>query len=298
MKILVTGANGQLGRCLQDRLALRTQQGEGPEYCALARSNLDIADHDAVQQAVAAYQPDVIINAAAYTAVDKAEQEPQLARHINADGPANLAKACAQNDALLIHVSTDYVFDGRASEPYSTDAPTNPLGVYGASKLEGERRIQALCPSHVIVRTAWVFSEYGNNFLKTMLRLGAERDRLRVVADQNGTPTYAGDLADALVRIAQSAKQSRSFGIYHYCGGKTTSWYRFAKEILEQAHQVGLIKRSPRLEAISTEQFPTLAQRPAYSVLSGDKLVADYGIAEGDWLRGVVHVLECSALNT
>ncbi|WP_207064082.1 dTDP-4-dehydrorhamnose reductase [Motiliproteus sp. SC1-56] len=291
MKIVVTGANGQLGRCLQDRLNQRIDRGNRLEYVALTRGELDIANAGDVRGMVAKYKPDVVINAAAYTAVDKAEQESDEAYRINANGPANLAEACAQHDALLIHVSTDYVFDGIASEAYNEETPTNPLGVYGASKLDGEHRIQELCPRHVIVRAAWVFSEYGNNFLKTMLRLGAARESLSVVADQHGTPTYAGDLADTLLDIASSAIATNSHGVFHYCGGDATTWYGFAQTIFERSNALGLLTPVPSVDPISTEQFPTPAQRPAYSVLSGSKLKTSYGVDDGNWAFGVDHVL-------
>ncbi|RYC47835.1 dTDP-4-dehydrorhamnose reductase [Pectobacterium zantedeschiae] len=281
MKILLTGANGQLGRCFQDRLP------EDWQVYATDAAELDITNSDQVNAVVARYQPDAIVNAAAYTAVDKAESEPELAEHINAIGPANLATVAAKYKIRLIHVSTDYVFDGNATTPYSENAETNPLSVYGATKLAGEHAVTAALPDAIIVRTAWVFSEYGNNFVKTMLRLAKERDALSIVADQKGCPTYAGDLAQAIISLIE---KNAECGIYHYCGDKEVSWYEFAKIIFGMAKQQGIIDKLPQLTAITTEQYPTPAHRPQYSSLSCEK-IARLTIKPSDWVGALSRTL-------
>lgn len=292
MKVLVTGANGQLGRCLQDCLESKRAEGRAIDCYALARAELDITDSAAVDAWFAEFQPDVVINAAAYTSVDKAETEHEQAAKINENGPANLAQACARNESLLIHVSTDYVFDGQGSEPYTPESIAEPLGVYGATKLAGEHRIQQLCNRYCIVRTSWVFSEYGANFLKTMLRLANERDSLSIVADQHGTPTYAADLADALVDIACGKHSEQRSGVYHFSGGDVTTWHGFANAIFQSAFAMGAIKSLPQVEAISSDQFPTTAKRPMYSVLSGQQLADAFGIGAGDWRKGMEQALD------
>ncbi|MER0045896.1 dTDP-4-dehydrorhamnose reductase [Pectobacterium odoriferum] len=263
MKILLTGANGQLGRCFQDRLP------EEWKILATDSNELDITDLERVEEVVKNFQPDAIVNAAAYTAVDKAESEPKIAENINVRGPHNLATVATKYNVQLVHVSTDYVFDGNSTEPYSENSPTNPLSVYGKTKLEGEQAVTKASPEAIIVRTAWVFSEYGNNFVKTMLRLAKERDTLSIVADQKGCPTYAGDLTQAIISLLEKNAES---GIYHYCGDKEVSWYEFAKIIFEMAKQQGVIDKLPQLTAITAEQYPTPAHRPQYSSLSCEKI--------------------------
>ncbi|WP_437214107.1 dTDP-4-dehydrorhamnose reductase [Pectobacterium sp. LFLA-215] len=277
MKILLTGANGQLGRCFQDRLPAEW------EILATDAAELDITDLNQVEEAVKAFQPDAIINAAAYTAVDKAESEPELAAKINVTGPENLAIIASKQGIRLVHVSTDYVFDGNATEPYNEDSATNPLSVYGKTKLAGEQAVAQVSPEAIIVRTAWVFSEYGNNFVKTMLRLGKERDRLSIVGDQRGCPTYAGDLAQAIIALLQ---QNAAGGIYHYSGNEEVSWYEFAKTIFETAKQQGVIDEMPQVTAISTEHYPTPAHRPQYSSLSCEKIKGS-DITLSDWKRAL-----------
>lgn len=261
MKILVTGANGQLGRCLQDVLV-----NTDHEVFALDRAGLDIGDAEAVNQVIGQHQPQVIINAAAYTAVDKAESEPELAARINTLGPENLAKAAELHQALLIHISTDYVFDGNKTSPYTEEDATNPQGIYGQTKLDGEHAVQQHCSRYVILRTAWVFSEYGNNFVKTMLRLGKERDELSVVSDQIGCPTYAGDIARACLNVLQ--EDTLAYGIYHYVGQEVCSWYDFADKIMDLGHKYQIIGTKPKVVAIGSDSYPTPAKRPKYSVLS------------------------------
>lgn len=281
MKVLLTGSKGQLGSCFQDRLPA------GWDVWATDSDTLDITDLDKVKQAVAQYQPDVIVNAAAYTAVDKAETEPQLAALINATGPKNLALAAKEAGARLVHVSTDYVFDGKATTPYVETDATNPLGVYGQTKLDGELAVAEVLPEAIIIRTAWVFSEYGNNFVKTMLRLAKDRDTLGIVADQRGCPTYAGDIAQAIIDLLQKDAEG---GIYHFCGDKEVAWNEFTEIIFRNAIKLGLMNKSPIVNAISTVEYPTPARRPMYSVMSVSKIM-NYKIDSNDLNENIVYVL-------
>ncbi|CAA0116291.1 dTDP-4-dehydrorhamnose reductase [Zhongshania aliphaticivorans] len=286
MHILVTGANGQLGQCLADQLIK-----QNIPHNLLSRQDADINDTVVLEKIVVDKCVTAIINAAAYTAVDNAESEPELAKRVNEDGPMALAKLCSRFDIPLLHVSTDYVFDGNKQTPYIETDQTGPTGVYGQTKLNGEIAVQRHCPKHIILRTAWVFSEYGNNFLKTMLRLAKERDTLSVVGDQMGCPTYAGDIATALISIAQqlhAVELNKSgtkalYGVYHYAGNEAVSWYGFAMAIFERAHQLGVLERIPTVSAISAEDYPTPAKRPAYSVLNTAKIKADYGLEPSAW---------------
>lgn len=289
MRILLTGKNGQLGRCFADVVAVA---GDQHQLFAFGSAELDISNGEQVAQVVAEVAPDIIVNAAAYTAVDKAESEPEAAYAVNEHGPKHLAQ---QADALgipLIHVSTDYVFDGNGVRPYLPSDPTGPQGVYGASKLAGEIAVAAATDKYVILRTAWVFSEYGNNFVKTMVRLGKERDALSVVADQYGCPTYAGDLARAILKICDqyAAGESLAWGTYHYCGDMPTSWHGFARTIFALAKENGLLAKVPKLMAISTEQYPTPAKRPIYSVLNVGNLHV-LSVKPSDWLTSLDNIL-------
>ncbi|KFX21077.1 dTDP-4-dehydrorhamnose reductase [Pectobacterium betavasculorum] len=263
MKILLTGANGQLGRCFQDRLPA------GWQVWATDTAELDITDYEKVLAAVTEFQPDAIVNAAAYTAVDKAESEPELAALVNKTGPENLARAAKEVGARLVHVSTDYVFDGNATVPYIETDKTNPLGVYGKTKLDGEIAVSSVLPEAIIIRTAWVFSEYGNNFVKTMLRLAKERDELGIVADQRGCPTYAGDIAQAIIDLL---KQNADGGVYHYCGDSEVAWSDFAEAIFRIGVEQNGLEKCPKVNKINTDQYPTPAKRPAYSSLDGHKI--------------------------
>ncbi|EHD22416.1 MULTISPECIES: dTDP-4-dehydrorhamnose reductase [Brenneria] len=263
MKVLLTGSKGQLGRCFQDRLPA------GWLLWATDSDELDITNQEKVLTAVKAFQPDVIINAAAYTAVDKAESEPELASLVNKTGPENLAIAAKEHGTRLIHVSTDYVFDGTATRPYVETDKTNPLGVYGRTKLDGEVAVLSILPDAIIIRTAWVFSEYGNNFVKTMLRLAQDRDELGIVADQRGCPTYAGDIAQAIIDLL---KQHADGGVYHYCGDHEVAWSDFAEAIFRIGVEQNRLAKCPQVNKINTEQYPTPAERPAYSSLNGSKI--------------------------
>ena len=280
MRILLTGKNGQLGRCFQDVL-----KNTNHELFAYGSAELNIADAQQVETIIQTVKPDILVNAAAYTAVDKAETDSENAYLVNAIGPELLAKQAAILGIPLIHVSTDYVFDGAAVEPYLPTDPTNPQGVYGASKLAGELNLAAACEKYIILRTAWVFSEYGNNFVKTMVRLAKERDELSVVADQYGCPTYAGDLARAILHICEQHEQSKplAWGTYHYCGDTPTSWHGFARAIFAKAESLGVIQKRPQLKAVSSDQYPTPAKRPEYSVMSTEALSA-IGVSPSDWL--------------
>lgn len=277
MKVLLTGSKGQLGSCFQDRLPA------GWEIWATDSDVLDITDLNAVRVAVTNFQPDIIVNAAAYTAVDKAETEHELATLINKVGPENLAVAANVVGARLVHVSTDYVFDGTASTPYIETDVTNPLGVYGLTKLDGEIAVAAVQPEAIIIRTAWVFSEYGNNFVKTMLRLAKERDTLSIVADQRGCPTYAGDIAQAIIDLLQ---KNVSGGVYHFCGDKEVTWNEFAQSIFNIAVDNGRLSCSPEVKGISTDEYPTPAKRPAYSVLNCEKINA-VNIGRSHWVNAL-----------
>jgi len=280
MKVLLTGANGQLGRCFQDRLP------EGWELKATDSDTLDITDAGKLHKVVEEFKPDAIVNAAAYTAVDKAETEIVSAERINILGPENLAAAAKSINSKLIHVSTDYVFDGKSKRPYIETDPTNPLGVYGATKLRGEESVLNVLPQSIIIRTAWVFSEYGNNFVKTMIRLARERDVLNIVDDQLGCPTYAGDIAQTIIELLKK----ESSGVYHYCGNKEVSWAEFAKDILELAYANHLILKMPKIIGINTEQYPTPAKRPQYSTLSCDK-ITKLGLKKSDWEEQLKYVI-------
>lgn len=304
MKIMITGCDGQVGSCLVQQLNGRADI----EYLAVDRDQLDITDASAVAQMVHAFRPDAIINAAAHTAVDKAEQEVALSYAINRDGPHHLAKAANAVGAAMLHISTDYVFAGDKQGEYAESDATDPQGVYGMSKLAGEQAVAAACPRHIILRTAWVFCETGNNFVKTMLRLAQNRDELGVVADQFGGPTYAGDIAKALITIAttlytrdqqsdQPHDQQRDqqqgepyYGIYHFAGQPHVNWHQFASEIFNQANAQGMISKVMRVNAITSDQYPTPAKRPANSKLNCQKIEQAFGIKPSDWQAALHHL--------
>ncbi|GAA4099874.1 dTDP-4-dehydrorhamnose reductase [Zhongshania borealis] len=291
MHLLVTGANGQLGQCLADQLVAQVIP-----HTLLSRQDADINDTVVLERIIADKAVTAIINAAAYTAVDKAESEPELAQRVNVDGPAALAKLSARFDIPLLHVSTDYVFDGNQQRPYvETDAAV-PVGVYGQTKLDGELAIQRHATKYIILRTAWVFGEYGNNFLKTMLRLGKERDTLGVVADQIGCPTYAGDIAKALITIARQlhdgdGEDNAKYGVYHYVGDEAVSWHGFAVAIFAEANRMGVLAKVPIVNAITTEAYPAPAKRPGVSVLSTAKITEDYGLGASKWRVALLCIL-------
>jgi dTDP-4-dehydrorhamnose reductase len=293
MKILLLGGNGQVGFELQRSLfplgdlTVTTRSGELPQ--GGKGEALDIQALESLEPLFDRVEPDIVVNATAHTAVDRAEDEPELAFRVNAEAPAELARLCAARGATFVHYSTDYVFDGLASVPYREQDPTAPLGVYGASKLAGEHAIQASGAQHLVLRTAWVYATRGSNFLRTMLRVGAERDELRVVADQHGCPTPAWLIADATARILRQGL--RESGIRHLVAGGETTWHGFAQAIFEEAHARGLAVRGPRIIPIATAEYPTRARRPGYSVLDTTALREGYGLALPHWREALTRTI-------
>ena len=292
MRIIVTGAGGQVGWELVRRAPLL-----GHEVLAWDVAELDISDAAAVDVALAASGADVLINAAAYTAVDKAEQDPALAFAVNRDGPAHLAAACQRLQIPLLHISTDYVYDGNKAGPWlESDVPA-PLGVYGASKLAGDEAVCQILPRHLVLRVSWVFGVHGHNFVKTMLRLAREREELRVVADQQGCPTFAGDIADVLLELAGRSAEidaRDAWGIYHYGGAPLTSWHGFASAIVAGARARETLPVQ-RVTAIATADYPTPARRPLNSVLDCSKLADRFGIRPRPWQAGLDALLDSGA---
>tara|TARA_B110000285_G_scaffold221643_1_gene274881 strand:+ start:380 stop:1252 length:873 start_codon:yes stop_codon:yes gene_type:complete len=286
MKILVLGSKGQLGRCLVDQLSLT-----GHETIFTTRADLDIADFVGTKDKIMQLKPDLIVNASAYTAVDRAQDDHEQAYLVNQHAVANIAEVCVRFNCGLIHVSTDYVFDGCGTEPYVETDVTNPRGVYGDSKLRGEHAIKASGCRHIIIRTAWVFSEYGNNFLKTMLRLGAQHNEISVVGDQIGCPTYAQDIAAFILRLSEYFQECDfESGIVHYCGDEPCSWHEFAMAIFVCAANQGL--PTPEVvKSIATELYPTPAPRPAYSVMDCRKLSFKFQLLPSDWRAAIPQVL-------
>jgi dTDP-4-dehydrorhamnose reductase len=284
-RILLTGANGQVGEELRQTL---TPLGS---VTAIDRTSWDLGQPEAILSIIEDVQPTLIVNAAAYTAVDKAESEPELALLINGKAPGILAEGAEKIRAGLIHISTDYVFDGKSRSPYLESDPTNPLGEYGKSKLAGEQAIRATCPNHMIIRTAWVYGVRGKgNFVKTMLRLGAQREELRVVTDQIGSPTWAKDLAIAIAQLAPQLN-AETAGTYHYTNSGVCSWYDFAIAIFEEAAALGFPLQVQRVIPIATEEYPTPATRPPFSVLSLRKTSAFLGGPPPYWRQSLRKML-------
>jgi dTDP-4-dehydrorhamnose reductase len=284
MRVGILGSQGQLGTELR-----RASWPDKTQLVARSRAELDISDPSAAAQFAA--EVDLVVNAAAYTAVDKAELEPDLAFRVNRDGARHLAEACARAGASLIHVSTDYVFDGAKQGGYLEDDAVQPLGVYGASKAAGEAEVRAACARHFILRTSWVVSAFGNNFVKTIMRLAAERDRLRVVADQFGRPTPTRELARAITLIAGKLADGAAIspGTYHWAGGGRTNWHELASEVVRL--QAPHTARQPPVDAITTADYPTPAQRPASSELDTTKLELELGVAPEPWRIGVARIV-------
>ena len=276
MVVLVTGANGQLGQALR----FLEQEYPGIQFHFYGSDQLNITNKDSVADAFKNLLPSFCINAAAYTAVDKAETDIENARAINVTGPKFLAEACNQYKTTLIHVSTDFVFDGDKNTPYTEEDATNPQGVYGLTKREGELEIEAKAHAYFIIRTSWLYSEFGNNFMKTMLRLAKERASLNVVSDQIGTPTQAIDLAEMIVKIILS--NSKKYGIYHFSNEGSASWFDFAKKIFETNNV------SITLGAITTSEYPTPAKRPKYSVLDKTKIKTEFKTTIKSWEEALV----------
>lgn len=292
-RLLVTGAGGMVGSEVSER-APRA----GWAVFAHSRAMLDVTNATAVESAVRADRPDVIINCAAYTAVDRAESEAAQAAAVNATGARNVAAAAAAAGVPIVHVSTDYVFGDDGRVPYTPDAPTSPLGVYGVTKLAGETAVREEAPHHAIIRTSWIFSHRGQNFVRTMMRLAAERDELRVVDDQVGRPTSAADLGDALLVVADAVTSDRKAGgTYHFANAGETSWFEFAAAILDELAKRGE-GRIPRLVPIRTSEYPTPAQRPAYSTLDTKTFEARFGVVPRSWREALRDTIDLSLLAT
>lgn len=282
MNILVTGANGQLG-CEMQRLGAVSPNN----YIFTDVAELDVTDAGAVLRATEQTRAEAIVNCAAYTNVERAEEDEATADRLNRLAPANLAAAAAATGATLIHISTDYVFDGTAHTPYTEQAPTAPLGIYGRTKLAGEQAVEASGCSYLILRTAWLYSEYGNNFLKTMLRLTSERETLRVVFDQVGTPTYAGDLALAIFSLIEAGRYAGNEGVYHFTDEGVCSWYDFAVEIAAAAgHDIC------RIIPCHTSEYPTKATRPAYSVLDKTRFKETFQMDIPHWREALIYCMK------
>lgn len=287
-KVLVTGAKGQVGSELVKAVPA------GFTVIGLGSAELDITDVQQVKAAMAQHKPNLIINAAAYTAVDKAESDSETAFAVNEKAVALLAQAAHEADIPLFHISTDYVFDGTSSVPYKETDPVNPQSVYGASKLAGEQALERTHTKHIILRTSWVFGATGNNFVKTMLRLGKERDELSVVADQHGCPTSARSIADVLWKLADKYAQENSlpWGIYHFSNSPACTWYEFACEIFEQAVKAGILEKAPVVNAITTADYPTPAKRPSWSVMDCTKIEGMLNAKAPVWKLEVTRLLK------
>jgi len=280
----VTARHGQVGREL-------ARQAQGPNWLvkAVDRNDLDIADSKAVTSLIRSFNPEVVINSAAYTAVDRAESEPELAFAANRDGPALLASACNHAGIPLVHYSTDYVFDGTKPIAYVETDAVAPLGVYGESKSEGEKAVRDACPQHLILRTSWVFSASGHNFVKTMLRLGLERDALSIVADQFGKPTSASELARVTLNILPKAMGC--WGTYHIAQPDVTNWHGFSKSIFAEGRRQGMNFKVAEVRPVSTAEYPTIAKRPANSELNCSKLEATFGVGIRPWKDSLAEVI-------
>ncbi len=284
MNLMLIGSKGQLGRELHRKCERR-----GLPVVAADLPEVDITDFPRLERLFLESRPSVAINAAAYTAVDLAESERQICFAVNRDGPAELARICAKNDIPLIHISTDYVFDGQAKSPYKENDPVRPLGVYGRSKAEGETAVASACEKHIVVRTAWLYGVFGKNFVKTMLRAAREKDCLKVVNDQYGCPTSAADLADAVLAVcgsvadaAEKEKLEKPWGVYHYCGKGIVTWYELAKAVFEISCGLGT-EKIPELIPISTSEYPAAAERPRFSALDCSEMEKTFGVRQKPW---------------
>ncbi|HET7131671.1 MAG TPA: dTDP-4-dehydrorhamnose reductase [Gammaproteobacteria bacterium] len=281
MTVLVLGENGQLAMHLREVL---------PQAAFWGRRTLDLARPAAVADAISALRPTAIVNAAGYTAVDKAESEPDLAWRVNAESVAAVARTANALGVPLVHVSTDYVFDGTKTGEYEEGDALNPVSVYGVTKAAGELAVRALCPSAWVLRVSWLFSEHGANFMKTMLRLAATLDELRVVDDQRGRPTYAGQFAQLVARLIERGESDVTYGVYHAVGGPVVSWRDFALATMKRAHERGLLPRQPPVRGIRTSEYPTAARRPANSALRPSAALERLGVAL-DWSAGLDEAL-------
>lgn len=285
MKILILGSNGQLGKCLKDQF----KKSEYDVYYA-SRDNIDISDLNSTKKKIMNIKPNIIVNAAAYTAVDDSERFTETANLINHKSLIAILDACKMLNCWIIHISTDYVFDGLKNSPYKEEDPTNPQSVYGTTKLHGELLIKNSGCNYLIIRTAWVFSEYGNNFMKTMLRLGKRENQVRVIDDQIGCPTYAQDIAKAIKHITPQLNDEIESGIFHYCGENICSWYDFASVIFNKAYK-NKIKIPKEIIPISANMYPSTASRPAYSVLDCSKIKKIFSVNLSNWEEGITKVI-------
>ncbi|RDC54100.1 dTDP-4-dehydrorhamnose reductase [Pedobacter chinensis] len=279
-KILIIGAGGQLGQCLKTV----AQRRDITEIVFPAEADANILNQAGLESLLQQEKPAFVINCAAYTAVDKAEDEADLAKAVNETGAANLALACASNQATLIHISTDFVFEGNAVKLLTEDDDAHPINVYGQTKLDGEKAVTALLKEHFIIRTSWLYSEYANNFVKTMLKLGAERDELNIIADQVGTPTYAIDLANAVFDII--ASDSKAFGLYHYSNEGVTSWFDFARAVFD------ISETQVKVNPIPGSAYPTKAVRPAFSVMDKNKIKSTFNLIIPYWRDSLVACID------
>lgn len=283
MKVLVLGSQGQLGKCINDQLS-----SEYFEVIYTSRKQIDIGNLLETKKQIIALNPDVVINAAGFTAVDKAEQKQEHAMLINSTAVANIAEVCQKVDCFLIHISTDYVFDGLSLAAYKEDDHANPIGVYGKTKLQGEIAVCSSGCKYIIIRTAWVFSEYGNNFLKTMLNLALNQNELRVVNDQFGCPTYAQDIAKAIVKIIKNIKSKKTAScLYHFSGNICISWAKFSDVIIQEAIKFNILKNKPKIIGITSDLFPSTAKRPPRTEINSKKIKQTFGIESPDYVIGI-----------
>lgn len=288
MKILLTGSMGQLGQEVQ-----KAGINAGLDIVSMDLPEIDITDYENLDRIFSGLKPLIVINAAAYTAVDLAETQKNICHAVNVDGTANLTRLCGKNNAQLIHISTDYVFDGSGNRPYRENDPVSPVNIYGHSKAEGEKAVLDEAGRHIILRTSWLYGRYGNNFVKTMLRLGQEKKTIGVVNDQFGCPTCAYDLAEVIIVIVKRLLEGKTnnSGIYHYCGNGITTWYEFALSIFQIAGELGL-SNVPSVTPITTSQFPTAAKRPLYTVLDCSEIKKYFGVELKPWrqsLKKTIH---------
>jgi len=289
LKILVLGSRGQVGLEL-----MRAAWPQGTRLVGAARPQFDITDADSIEAALARHAPDVVINGAAYTAVDKAESDRENAFAVNATGPATLAAACARHGSTLVQLSTDYVFDGTASRPYREDDRVVPINVYGQSKAAGEAAVRLQQPRHIILRTSWVYAAHGQNFVKTILRLASEREKISVVSDQRGTPTWAGDVAATIVTVTKKLTDGNphasSFGTFHFTAKGDTTWHGVAEQII--GHYANAVGRAPMIEPIPTSAFPAAARRPANSLLDCSRIESVFQVRCPPWRERLARVIE------
>ena len=288
MKVMILGSNGQLGKSLK-----RYFQKTKYECYFFNKSDLDINDHITLNKKFISIKPNIVINSCAYTAVDKAEENFEEANNVNNLSVGMLAQQCLNNNCFLVHISTDYVFDGFSESPYKEDDKKNPIGVYGRTKLDGENKILNSGCKFCIIRTSWIFSEFGNNFLKTIINLASENDEISVVSDQKGAPTYSGDISRVIITILPFIENGAITNeVFHYSGKTFCSWYEFAKIIIEIAKEENMLKKALTLKSILTIEYPTLAKRPLNSSLSSEKMCTQFNVKPSDWKRGIKEVLK------